>query len=95
MTDLTRDLDVSGMPFVSQREYVTNMLFIGQEITPDTTDEEVGNYLTIWTTVSLEQLPRNKNKEVVLLTLHFWFWSHFNWCTNQGIVSKKGIEKGK
>ncbi|XP_022111248.1 plexin-B1-like [Acanthaster planci] len=41
VTDLTRDLSVSGMPFVSHREYATNMLFIGQDIIPDTEDAEV------------------------------------------------------
>ena len=40
LTDLTSDLHGIGMPFVSHREYASNMLFIGQE-RPDTQDKEV------------------------------------------------------
>ncbi|XP_071784063.1 plexin-B-like [Asterias amurensis] len=39
LTDLTSDLHGIGMPFVSHREYASNMLFIGQE-RPDTQDKE-------------------------------------------------------
>ncbi|XP_022105359.1 plexin-B-like isoform X2 [Acanthaster planci] len=40
VSDLTSDLEGIGMPFVSHREYTTNMLFIGQETKPSTTDPE-------------------------------------------------------
>ena len=42
--NLTSDVDAIGMPFVSHRDYATNMLFIGQEVRPTTTDEEVNVY---------------------------------------------------
>ena len=41
MTDLTSDLEGIGMPFVSLREYATKMLFTGQNVVPDTEDEQV------------------------------------------------------
>ena len=41
MTDLTSDLVGVGMPFVSHREFATKMLFTGQDIVPETVDEEV------------------------------------------------------
>ncbi|XP_033647915.1 plexin-B-like [Asterias rubens] len=37
---LTSDVEESGMPFVGHRDYATNMLFIGQEVRPTTTDQE-------------------------------------------------------
>ncbi|XP_033647406.1 plexin A3-like isoform X2 [Asterias rubens] len=44
---LTSDVEESGMPFVSHRDYATNMLFIGQEVQPTTTDEEYGEYAMV------------------------------------------------
>ena len=41
LTDLTSDLEGLGMPFVSQREYATNMLFVALESKPMTSDPEV------------------------------------------------------
>ncbi|XP_038061900.1 plexin-B-like [Patiria miniata] len=61
MTDLTSDLEGIGMPFVSHREYATNMLFIGQEITPDTEDEEYPNEQVERAMVKFSQLLSNKN----------------------------------
>ena len=41
VTDLTHDLAGTGMPFVSHRQYATNMLFTGLDIQPTTSDPEV------------------------------------------------------
>ncbi|XP_033645766.1 plexin-B-like [Asterias rubens] len=38
MTDLTSDLEGLGMPFVGQRDYATNMLFVALETKPMTSD---------------------------------------------------------
>ncbi|XP_038061354.1 plexin-B-like, partial [Patiria miniata] len=40
VSDVTSDLEGIGMPFNSHREYATNMLFIGQDTKPMTTDPE-------------------------------------------------------
>ncbi len=40
MTDLTSDLEGLGMPFVCQRDYATNMLFVALETKPMTSDPE-------------------------------------------------------
>ena len=41
MTDLTSDLEGLGMPFVDQRDYATNMLFVALETKPMTSDPVV------------------------------------------------------
>ncbi|XP_022111250.1 plexin-B-like isoform X2 [Acanthaster planci] len=67
LTDLTSDLDGIGMPFVSHREYATNMLFIGQEITPDTEDEEYPNEQIERAMCKFSQLLSNKNFLLLLI----------------------------
>ncbi|XP_038061896.1 plexin-B-like [Patiria miniata] len=61
MTDLTSDLEGIGMPFVSHRDYATNMLFIGQEMKPSTTDEEYPNEEVERAMIKFSQLLSNKN----------------------------------
>ncbi|XP_022105398.1 plexin-B-like isoform X2 [Acanthaster planci] len=67
LTDLTSDLEGIGMPFVSHREYATNMLFIGQEIIPDTEDEEYPNEQVERAMCKFSQLLSNKNFLLLLI----------------------------
>ena len=41
VTDLTSDLEGTGMPFVSHRQYAMSMFFYGLEVQPATFDQEV------------------------------------------------------
>ncbi|XP_022105400.1 plexin-B-like [Acanthaster planci] len=67
MTDLTRDLEVAGMPFVSHRDYATNMLFTGQAILPSTEDEEHPNEQVERAMHKFSQLLSNKNFLLLLI----------------------------
>ncbi|XP_071784047.1 plexin-A4-like isoform X2 [Asterias amurensis] len=59
---LTSDVEESGMPFVSHRDYATNMLFIGQEVRPTTTDEEYAEYAMVEEAMMMfSELLGNKN----------------------------------
>ncbi|XP_071784052.1 plexin-A4-like isoform X2 [Asterias amurensis] len=59
---LTSDVEESGMPFVSHRDYATNMLFIGLEVQPTTTDEEYAEYAMVEEAMMMfSELLGNKN----------------------------------
>ncbi|XP_071807388.1 plexin-A2-like [Asterias amurensis] len=60
VTDLTHDLAGTGMPFVSHRQYATNMLFTGLDIQPMTSDPENPEERTERAMVQFNKLLVNK-----------------------------------
>ncbi|XP_071784060.1 plexin-B-like isoform X1 [Asterias amurensis] len=66
LTDLTSDLHGIGMPFVSHREYASNMLFIGQE-RPDTQDKEYPDENVQKAMMKFSRLLSNKAFLIVLI----------------------------